>query len=219
MIFLGALVTATAVDAAVQTPARTASAPENIVHPIGLFDWLFGDLPRRAPEPQPLPRPTTRDEDETPRPQPRRQSQGPAATYRTLCVRLCDGFYFPISFATPRGKFGADAERCEHQCPGRSRLYAYRNPGEGIEQMLDLNGAAYTSLPTAFRFQSSYDSQCTCHGNPWDAESIARHQAYPPVQQPVDSVAGVEQRRTAEHRQSHSRSWGYRAQPHPEGNR
>ena len=135
-----------------------------------------------------------------------------AATYRTLCVRLCDGFYFPISFATSRDKFGDDAERCERQCPGRSRLYAYRNPGEGIEQMLDLHGAPYTSLPTAFRFQSSYDPQCTCHGNPWDEQSIARHQAYPPTQQPAETTARTEQKRTAEHRQSRSRSWGYRAQ-------
>ena len=24
----------------------------------------------------------------------------PSGTYRTVCVRSCDGFYFPISFAT-----------------------------------------------------------------------------------------------------------------------
>ena len=25
-----------------------------------------------------------------------------AGTYRTMCVRLCDGYYFPISFTTTR---------------------------------------------------------------------------------------------------------------------
>src|SRR5690606_29512315 len=29
-------------------------------------------------------------------------------TYRTVCVRLCDGFFFPISFATTPDRFGAD---------------------------------------------------------------------------------------------------------------
>ena len=191
------------VHAAMQIPATVATpAPDILLRPIGLFDWLFGGAQQSAPEPVPPTR-----EEEAPHPQPRS-----AATYRTLCVRLCDGFYFPISFATSRGKFGDDAERCERQCPGRSRLYAYRNPGEGIEQMLDLKGEPYTGLPAAFRFQSSYDPQCTCHGNPWDAESIARHQDYPPIQQPAETIAGTLQKRTGEHRPSRSRSWGYRAQ-------
>src|SRR5215467_7410334 len=38
------------------------------------------------------------------------------ATYRTLCVRLCDGFYFPISFAVPASSLERDAERCRASC-------------------------------------------------------------------------------------------------------
>jgi hypothetical protein len=130
-------------------------------------------------------------------------------------VRLCDGFYFPVSFATTRGKFRDDADRCERKCPARSRLFVYRNPGESIENMIDLKDEPYTKLPTAFRFQSTYDPQCTCQGNPWDADAIARHQAYPAVQPPTGPpVASPEQRRAAEPRQSRARSWGYRAQ-HP----
>src|SRR5438874_5356116 len=34
----------------------------------------------------------------------------PAGTFRTVCVRTCDGFYFPISFATVPSRF-PDAER------------------------------------------------------------------------------------------------------------
>ena len=211
-VLIGAVFASTAVHAAMQLPATVATpAPETLLRPIGFFDWVFGGS-EQSPAPQSPSRPAPRDEEELPRPLPQRHSLSAAATYRTLCVRLCDGFYFPISFATSRDKFGGDAERCEHQCPGVSRLYVYRNPGEGIDQMSDLHGAAYTSLPTAFRFQSSYDPRCTCHGNPWDEQSIARHQAYPPTQQPAETAAGTEQKRTAEHRQSRSRSWGYRAQ-------
>src|SRR6266540_3435428 len=32
-----------------------------------------------------------------------------ARTYRTLCVRTCDGYYFPISYATNRSHFKTDA--------------------------------------------------------------------------------------------------------------
>jgi hypothetical protein len=48
-----------------------------------------------------------------------------AGTYRTVCVRLCDGFYFPISFSTYRSHFQKDAQRCEQSCPNRSRLFAH----------------------------------------------------------------------------------------------
>jgi uncharacterized protein DUF2865 len=177
-MIIAVLFAAGAVDAAVQSPQiKTAPMRDGFVQSAGLFDWLFGGSqpPQSEPQRPPPTRYPPRDEDEedTPRIEPRRN----LATYRTLCVRLCDGFYFPISFATTRNKFRADAERCERQCPSRSRLYVYRYPGESIEQMTDLNDEPYTKLQTAFRFQTNYDSQCTCHGNPWDAEAIARRQA------------------------------------------
>jgi hypothetical protein len=49
-------------------------------------------------------------------------------TYRTLCVRLCDGFYFPISYSTLRERFVADAKQCEQRCPSRSRLFVHPQP-------------------------------------------------------------------------------------------
>src|SRR6185312_12574998 len=41
-------------------------------------------------------------------PQPHERSP----TYRTVCVRMCDGFYFPISYATGSANFAHDAETC-----------------------------------------------------------------------------------------------------------
>lgn len=140
----------------------------------------------------------------------RSRAETPAGTYRTLCVRLCDGFYFPISFATTRGKFRDDASRCERQCPTGARLFVHRNPGETVDEMVDLDGAAYTKLPIAFRFRENYDARCTCHGNPWDAEALARHQSYAQQPQPPPAVVKADQSSPApqRHRQS---SWGYRA--------
>ena len=131
-----------------------------------------------------------------------------------MCVRLCDGFYVPINFSTTRNKFEEDAKRCERQCPSHSRLYVYRNPGEDLEDMVDLKDEPYSQLPTAFRFKTAYDPQCTCRGNPWDAEEIARHAAYPPARVPADAaIASHEKRRTAEpQRGGQHRTWAYRAQ-------
>jgi Protein of unknown function (DUF2865) len=99
-------------------------------------------------------------------------------TYRTLCVRLCDGFYFPISYSTVRERFAADANQCEQRCPSRSRFFVHRNPGEDVHDMVDLDGRRYRNLPTAFLHQTQYVADCTCRGNPWDEAALGRHRAY-----------------------------------------
>ena len=84
-------------------------------------------------------------------------------TFRTLCVRTCDGYYFPISFSTTSDRFAEDAHGCEAMCPGaEARLFYYPNPGGGPESMTSITGELYSSLPTAFRYRTSFDSACTC---------------------------------------------------------
>ena len=88
---------------------------------------------------------------------------GQFGTYRTLCVRTCDGYYFPISFSTVPARFPTDAQTCQSMCPGADvALYIYRNPGEEVSQMVSLAGEPYTALPTAFRYRKEYDAACTC---------------------------------------------------------
>ena len=106
----------------------------------------------------------------------RRNSNG--GTYRTLCVRLCDGFYFPVSESTRRERLSGDAKQCEQRCPTRSRLFVHRNPGEDVDDMVDLQGHPYRNLPTALLYQTKYVADCTCHGNPWDEAALARHRTY-----------------------------------------
>ena len=100
------------------------------------------------------------------------------STYRTLCVRLCDGFYFPVSYSTRRERFAGDANQCEQRCPGRSRLFVHRNPGEDVDKMVALDGRPYSSLPTAFLHRAQYVKDCTCGGLPWEEDAHARHRAY-----------------------------------------
>ena len=103
-------------------------------------------------------------------------------TYRTLCVRRCDGYYFPISFSTVPDRLTFDAEICEAMCPGTdSQLYYHPNPGGGPETMVSLTGEAYASLATAFQYRTSYDPDCTCR--PPGGYSVAA------AQTPIASVA------------------------------
>ena len=50
-----------------------------------------------------------------------------------------------------------------------SDLYAYRNPGEDMNQAVSLSGQPYTALPTAFKFRASHDPACSCKaaGQTW----------------------------------------------------
>lgn len=88
---------------------------------------------------------------------------GNFGTFRTLCVRACDGYYFPISFSTVRSRFAADEQACQSMCPGTDvALYIHHNPGQESEAMISLAGESYIALPTAFRYRKEYDPACAC---------------------------------------------------------
>jgi hypothetical protein len=96
---------------------------------------------------------------------------GPSSgTYRTVCVRSCDGAYFPISFATFPGRFADDEKTCKALCPAAdATLFAYRNPGEDMSQAISISGQPYTSLPNAFRYRQEFNPSCSCKapGQTW----------------------------------------------------
>jgi hypothetical protein len=84
-------------------------------------------------------------------------------TVRTVCVRLSDGYYWPVSYATLPEYVANDAQQCSEQCPGAEvELFYYDNPGQEPEQMVSLSGAPYSSLPNAFRYRKEYDPNATC---------------------------------------------------------
>ena len=77
--------------------------------------------------------------------------------YRTLCVRISDGYYFPVSFATVRSNFDADEAKCQASNPSEElRLFVHRNPSEEPEEMVDLTGLAYAKLPNAFLYRTKF---------------------------------------------------------------
>jgi hypothetical protein len=131
--------------------ANAATGPGNF------FSSLFGgNNPNVAPPPGP----------DTVPPQ--------SGTYRTVCVRTCDGGYFPLSFATVPARFPDDERTCKALCPAtEATLYAYPNPGGDINQAVSINGQPYTALPNAFRYRSEYNPSCSCRapGQTW-AEAL-----------------------------------------------
>ena len=87
----------------------------------------------------------------------------PYATYRTLCVRLCDGYYFPISFSTTPTHFQRDADACQSKCAAPVELYYHQNPGGAVDQMTAFKSQeAYTKLKSAFRYRKELVQGCSC---------------------------------------------------------
>jgi len=92
------------------------------------------------------------------------------STFRTICVRTCDGYYYPISFATSSDRFREDEQTCQRMCPAAEvNLYTYHNPGEEVAQAVSLNGRLYTELPTAFSYRKALNPACSCRkpGESW----------------------------------------------------
>jgi hypothetical protein len=133
-----------------------AAAPPR---PRGLFDLLFGN--REEEESPPPPNgPINRPEESVPR----------ASTYRTVCVRKADGFFYPISFATTRNNFQRDAAICQRTCPGTpAEMFAYPNPGGSMKDAVAIDGQHYTDLPNAFLYKKKFVPGVSCKpaGETW----------------------------------------------------
>jgi hypothetical protein len=151
----------------------------------GLLDLIFG-----APKPPPIDLPMPRPIRALPMPGSggALSSDGQRAiidgegdgggTYRTVCVRMCDGFFVPMSFSTTRKNFMADQAKCRATCGDDARLFFHRNPGGGMEEALDMSGRVYGRLPTAFRFRKALVDGCACRPPPWSDAERLRHRAY-----------------------------------------
>jgi hypothetical protein len=93
-----------------------------------------------------------------------------SGTFRTVCVRTCDGAYFPISFATVPARFPDDEKTCKALCPAaEATLFAHRNPGEDMSQAVSITGQTYSSLPNAFKYRTEFNPSCACKaaGQTW----------------------------------------------------
>ena len=130
-------------------PAEAAPAPQSGNHRDPLYPYSGGKAPVR---------------------------QSPA--YRTVCVRLCDGYYWPVSTSTTEVHFGHDRNTCESSCSQPAKLY-YAPPGDSdASQLVGLDGKPYTSLDTAFLYRKALQPQCQCKPAPWSDSEILRHQHY-----------------------------------------
>lgn len=97
--------------------------------------------------------------------------------YRTVCVRSCDGYFFPISHGASELNFSRDQATCTNSCSG-AKLYYYRVGIDEPEDMVDLSGQKYSKSKNADLFRTQYVESCKCKPHPWEQEATERHRIY-----------------------------------------
>jgi hypothetical protein len=157
-----------------ESPTHTTEREQ----PTGLFAFFpFGRGPVfEREEERPLYQ--QRPFDEVPRSLPERRRSLPRVTqdsftprapglsggsYRTLCVRACDGYFWPVSWSTSRAGFQRDEAICRAACPNMVvALYVHRNPGRDSADAVALDGTPYSEHENANLFRRSFNPNCRC---------------------------------------------------------
>ncbi len=95
---------------------------------------------------------------------PNAAGSGGGSGYRTVCVRTCDGYFFPISFSTSQDRFRDDEVTCQRMCPAAEvALHSHRNPGEDMRQAVSNSGRLYSEMPNAFKYaRTEWNAACSC---------------------------------------------------------
>jgi len=118
----------------------------------------------------------------------------PARTghFRTMCVRACDGYYFPISSSTSASSFEQDAAACEALCPDTQvELYYHRFPGQESDQMVSAKtGQPYADAPSAFLYrQQNYQRPASCGcGVPQPSRNFTVIAGESPAEKPAATI-------------------------------
>lgn len=103
---------------------------------------------------------------------------GANGSFRTMCVRLCDGGYFPISSRASPINFRRDALVCSMMCPGvKTELFYHAITQESSDMRSAMSGIAYDRLPNAWAFRTrkpGENAECGCNFSLYHKEMLRR---------------------------------------------
>lgn len=85
---------------------------------------------------------------------------------QTMCVRLCDGYAFPLGRLASRADIPAHRAACASSCPGAATAL-YQSPKSSLDPASAhsvADGTPYRQLATAFLFRKEVKASCSCQG-------------------------------------------------------
>ncbi|MCB1521561.1 MAG: DUF2865 domain-containing protein [Hyphomicrobiaceae bacterium] len=97
---------------------------------------------------------------------------------RAVCVRTCDGYYWPIAENTARGMLYKASDRCKSTCGTETKLFYHDMSADDAAAMTDLAGRRYDALDNAFVYRKKLIAGCTCRPPPWSTAERFRHVNY-----------------------------------------
>lgn len=86
-----------------------------------------------------------------------------------ICVRSCDGGYFPITYSAKGAQLDDLNTLCKAMCPGvEAKLYT-QSQWKGLDSAVSIDGEPYADHPNARKFEKVYDPTCGCkpQGQSW----------------------------------------------------
>lgn len=127
--------------------------------PRGFFESLFG-----GGNPAPGPADALAPGDLLP-PQ---DDQKPTGGAEALCVRSCDGGFFPLVYSARRSAETL-TDLCKASCPNTEVRVYTRVPGQEVRTAVGIDGTPYMNLPNALKFEKTLEPDCTCKppGESW----------------------------------------------------
>ena len=155
--------------------AQCGNAPRG---PANIFEALFGGGARYQTNPDALPPPDEQQETIEKSIEEEKQGANARAGSYAVCVRTCDGSFFPVSYSGAGSRADSLEEVCRSLCPNADvQLYSYPFGGT-INEAVSSNGERYVDLPNALKFEQTFDSTCSCRrkGESW-AQALAGAEA------------------------------------------
>ena len=140
-------------QASAYAPVHAKPAQRTELSPFSFFTQPGGpsvSVSDPAQHPQPAPRPAATKIAKS-------VGEPRQASSKHVCVRLCDGFFFPA----PTGVSASDAS-CATACPSApTRLYSMRSD-RITDAVAVRTGAPYTKLPVALQYTRTREQTCSC---------------------------------------------------------
>ena len=185
--------------------ARYNAECVNAPRPTNFLEALFGGVARLAAPPPPSGETDARFEPldhgpadrttESGQPVDREHVQAHSGSY-AVCVRTCDGSFFPVSYSGAGSRADSLEEVCRALCPNADvALYSFPFGGTIDEAAASTSGEPYANLPNAGKFQTTYDPNCSCRrkGQSWadalaDAEARYGHEKHDIIVTPEKSA-------------------------------
>ncbi|MGJ0508597.1 MAG: DUF2865 domain-containing protein [Methylocystis sp.] len=102
------------------------------------------------------------------------QGARPMGGPMAICVRSCDGGFFPITYSARHAQLEDLGALCKAMCPGAEAKLYTQSQWKGLESAVSIDGEPYADHPNARKFETKYDPTCGCKppGQSW-TEALA----------------------------------------------